>query len=458
MEGVFLKKKDVLELVVEKIDFPNKGICLYEDKKIIVKNALPKQKILGQINKKKNGQFEARLMEVVEKSPLETLEGCGHNDICGGCLYQTISFESELEIKKNQVFDILNNAYIKDFQFEGIELPHTGLNYRNKCEFSFGDNEKGGVLSLGMRKKQSYYEVVDLKSCNIVDNDYLVVVQAVVQFFRKLEVPFYHKNKKEGVLRHLVVRKGYYTGEILINLITTSSFKFSQNDFANMLKNLEVCGIIKSVLHTINDGVADVVKSDETILLFGEHFYHDKIFDLTFKISAFSFFQTNTKGAELIYNTVKEFVGNKKDKIIFDLYCGTGTISLVLNDVAKEIYGIELIEQAIESAKENAINNNVSNCHFIAGDVLQKIDDIKVSPDIIVLDPPREGIHPKAINKIIDFNAPEIIYISCKASSLSKDLNVLIENGYNVDKLKCVNQFNRTTHVECIVLLTKNEF
>ncbi|MBR5468532.1 MAG: 23S rRNA (uracil(1939)-C(5))-methyltransferase RlmD [Firmicutes bacterium] len=449
------KKNEIIDVKIEDIAFPNKGLGKFEDYKVVIKNSLPGESIRMRITKKKNGVLEGRIEEILEKAPYEIEPKCSHFDVCGGCAYQNISNEKENEIKEKQVLKLLENAGIKDFQFDGIEVSPVLEGYRNKCEFSFGDTEKGGVLSLGMRKRQSYYEVVTLTDCNIIDSDYLNIIKGSVEFFREKGTSFYHKARHEGTLRHLVVRKGAYTGEILINLVTSSDITFDVNEYKDMLLALELEGEIVSLLHTVNDGIADVVKSDDTKVVYGRDYFTDKLFDLEFKITAFSFFQTNTKGAEKLYSIVKDYIGDAENKVLFDLYCGTGTIGQIMAEKCKKVYGIEIVEEAVVAANENAVRNGITNCEFIAGDVLKKVDELTDKPDIIVVDPPREGIHPKAIGKIINFDAPEIVYVSCKPSSLANDLVVFEENGYKTMRVKCMNQFGRTNHVETVVLLQK---
>lgn len=450
-----VKKSETIELKIEELQFPNKGIGFYEGQSIIVKNTLPGQTVLTQINKKRNSNFEGRLLEVLERAENEISSGCSHFANCGGCAYQSISLEDELKLKEKQVLSLLEKAGIRDYSYEGIVASPNPVGYRNKCEFSFGDEEKGGKLALGMRKRQSYYEVVTLRDCNIVDNDYLSIINCVLMFFQKNEVPFYHKMRHDGVLRHLVVRKGGRTGEILINLVTTSDICFKLEDFKNDLLSLELEGKICGILHTINDSVADVVKSEGTEILFGRDYFIDKLFDLSFRVSAFSFFQTNTRGAEVLYEIVKDFAGEASRKTVFDLYCGTGTIAQIMAGHSNKVIGIEIVEDAILAAEENAKLNSISNCTFLAGDVLKKIDELTDKPELIIIDPPRDGIHTKAIYKIIDFGADELIYVSCKPTSLVRDLQIFEQNGYKTKRVKLLNQFNRTVHVESIVLIQK---
>ncbi len=453
-----MKKNDKIIVDIEEVLFPNKGIGYVEGQKIIVKNVLPKQKVLARITKKRSSGLEGVIEEVLQQSPFAQQSECTHFSVCGGCTYQNMTIESENDMKQKQVIHLLEQAGISVESWEGIISSPKQKAYRNKCEFSFGDEQKDGALALGMRKRQSYYEVVTLTDCNIIDKDYIDIIGATVSFFQKRNVPFYHKSRHDGVLRHLVVRKAEATGEILVNLVTTSEICFSLEEYKQMLLELALQGNICGVLHTQNDGLADIVKSEQTTILYGRDYFMEKLFDLEFKVSAFSFFQTNTKCAEKLYDIVKEFAGDLKNKIVFDLYCGTGTIGQIIAKYAQKVIGIELVEEAVDAANENAKRNGLSNCEFIAGDVLKKIEELVQKPDVIILDPPRDGIHTKAIDKIIHFGAPEIVYVSCKPTSLARDLQIFQQNGYVIKRVKLINQFPRTVHVETVVkLCLKND-
>ena len=450
-----MKKNDKIVLKIEDVFFPNKGVGYIEQQKVIVKNTLPQQKVLACVTKKRSGAIEARLEEVLIKSPFEQQSACPHFALCGGCTYQNMKREAELAMKEKQVKTLLQQAQIKIESWEGIVPSPKETAYRNKCEFSFGDEQKDGALALGMRKRQSYYEVVTLTDCNIVDKDYLSIIDATLAFFQKRNVAFYHKMRHDGTLRHLVVRKGEATGEILVNLVTSSEVNFSLEEYKQTLLSLQLEGNICGILHTKNDGIADVVKSDQTVILYGRNYFIEKLFELEFKISAFSFFQTNSKGAEKLYSIVKEFAGDIKNKVVFDLYCGTGTIGQIMAKHSKKVIGIELVEEAVEADNENAKRNGLTNCEFIAGDVLKKVEELKEKPDFIIVDPPRDGIHPKAIDKIIAFDAPEIVYVSCKPTSLARDLQLFQQAGYQIKRVKLMDMFPRTVHVETVVSLVR---
>ena len=451
-----MKKGDIFEGKVIRIEFPNKGIIDIEGQKVIVKNALEGQVVRFSINKKKRDKIEGRLLEVIEPSPIEQPAACKHFGICGGCRYQNLSYEQQLDLKKRQVEELIEKNGLS-FDIENIYGSPITEGYRNKMEFTFGDEEKDGPLALGMHKKNSFYDIVTLDDCRIVDPDFNVLLQAILKYFKEKGETYFHKIRHEGFLRHLVMRRSVKTGDILINLVTTTQSRLDESEFVNMILSQKIDGKVVGILHTLNDNLADVVQSDETKTLYGQDYFYEYLYNMRFKISPFSFFQTNTLGAEVLYDQVREYVGETKDKLVYDLYTGTGTIAQMLAPVASKVVGVEIVEEAVESAKKNAVDNHLDNCEFIAGDVLKVVDNLTKKPDILVLDPPRDGIHPKALRKIINFNVDEMVYVSCKPTSLMRDLLVFREAGYEVKRACLVDMFPGTVHVETVVLLSKGE-
>ncbi|MBR1930394.1 MAG: 23S rRNA (uracil(1939)-C(5))-methyltransferase RlmD [Lachnospiraceae bacterium] len=478
-----MKKGQVYEGVVERVDFPNKGIVKVGEETVIVKNSLPGQKIKLGVNKVRKGKAEGRLLEVIEKSPLETGRTCSHFGLCGGCTYLSLPYEEQLHIKEEQVKKLLDGvlqAQKQSYIWEGIKGSPRAYSYRNKMEFSFGDEYKEGPLSLGMHKRGSFYDVVTVDTCEIVDADYRLILKTVLGYFAETNVTYFHRLTHVGYLRHLLVRKASRTGEILVALVTTSQYPFKQSGegapedweparrelidgFRTCLLALEQEGTLQGsfagILHITNDSMADVVKSDRTDVLYGKEYFYEELLGLRFKISTFSFFQTNSYGAEVLYSTAREYVGELggADKTVFDLYSGTGTIAQLMAPVAGKVIGVEIVEEAVEAAKRNARDNGLTNCEFIAGDVLKVLDELEDKPDMIILDPPRDGIHPKALPKIIAYGVERIVYISCKPTSLVRDLEVFLENGYRVEKAVAVDQFPWTANVETVVLLSQQK-
>ena len=452
-----MKKKDIIEGKIIKTEFPNKGTFICEDQKVTVKGVIDGQTIKGQVTKKRKSGCVVRLLDVLEKSPLEDAKPvCPHFGICGGCFYQTVSYENQLKIKEGMVRDLLKD-YVNDDIWEEIKGSPKVHGYRNKMEFSFGDEVKDGPLALGMHKKNTFHDIVNITDCQIVDNDYNLIVKCALNIAQQMELPFYHKMRHEGYFRHLVVRRAGSSGDILVNIVTTSQVEADLTKLRDTLLELPLSGKIIGILHTTNDSLADVVQADKIDILYGQDYFYEEILGLKFKISPFSFFQTNTLGAEILYKTARDFVGETKDKVIFDLYSGTGTIAQMLAPVAKKVVGVEIVEEAVEAAKVNAELNGLDNCEFIAGDVLKVVDELEDKPDFIVLDPPRDGIHPKAIQKIIDFGVEQMVYISCKPTSLARDLEVFEAAGYKVKRATAVDQFPNTVHIETVVLLSQQK-
>ena len=469
--AVNIKKGQVLTGIVERVDFPNKGIVITDEGSCTVKNVLPGQKVTFVVSKKRNGRAEGRLLQVEENSSLEVGSPCPHFGDCGGCTYLSLPYEEQLRIKETQVHTLLSHALAgqeQEWCFEGIKGSPRQLSYRNKMEFSFGDEYKDGPLALGMHKRGSFYDIVTVSECRIVDEDYREILTLTRNYFGG--TAFYHRLRHEGYLRHLLVRKATKTGEILVALVTTSQLDGLQGEetarleeWKNQLLDLNLVGKITGILHIVNDSVADVVQSDRTDILYGQDYFYEELLGLKFKISTFSFFQTNSLGAEVLYETARDYIGDlnadgetkKPEKVVFDLYSGTGTIAQLMAPAAKKVIGVEIVEEAVEAAQKNAELNGLHNCEFIAGDVLKVLDEIEEKPDLIILDPPRDGIHPKALKKIIGYGIDRLVYISCKPTSLARDLEVFLENGYVAEKAVAVDQFPWTANVETVVLLSK---
>ena len=451
-----MKKGEIYQGIIEKVDFPNKGRINIEDKTVTVKNGIPGQKVEFVINKKRGGRLEGRLLKVVEKSPLEKREPvCGIFPGCGGCMYQTMLYEDQLEMKASQVKALLDPVANEDYEFEGIKRSPGEFGYRNKMEFSFGDEYKDGPLALGLHKKGSTYDILNAFDCKLVHPDMTDILKCVWQYFQEQGASYYRKMQHTGYLRHLLLRRADTTGEILVNLVTTTQEEYDLQPLKEALLSLTLEGKIVGILHILNDSLSDVVRSDETRILYGQDYFYEELLGLKFKITPVSFFQPNSQAAEVLYSTVREYIGDTKDKTVFDLYSGTGTIAQIAASVAAKVIGVEIVEEAVAAARENAALNGIGNCEFIAGDVLKVLDQIEEKPDLIILDPPRDGIHPKALPKIIDYGVDRLVYISCKPTSLARDLEMFLGRGYRVERVVCVDQFVHTIHVETAVLLTR---
>ena len=523
-----MKKGQVIEGIVTKVQFPNKGIVEAEGERIEVKGVLPGQKVSAAVQKVRHGKAEGRCIAVLEHAPYEIAAQCPHAGECGGCSYQTMPYEEQLKLKEQQVLALMQPVFerqerltaaegsveesyesvgkagglqdkfvggeegtdcgrgeavsgeygadcgrdelkvniavgdLEHFVFEGIRKSPLQFGYRNKMEFTFGDEYKDGPLSLGMHKKGSFYDIVPVTECCIVDEDYRKILRTVMEYAQEKKLSFYHRLRHEGYLRHLLVRKAARTGELLIAIVTTTQEEHGQElkELCGQLLAMSLDGKIVGIVHTYNDSLADVVQSDTTEILHGQDHFYEELLGLRFRISEFSFFQTNSLGAEVLYETAREYIGeirtkNGKKPVIYDLYSGTGTIAQMMAPVAHQVIGVEIVEEAVHAARENAALNGLHNCKFIAGDVLKVLDEIEEQPDFIILDPPRDGIHPKALKKIIAYGVERLVYISCKPTSLARDLEVFLDMGYRIERMCCVDMFPGTVHVETVTLLSR---
>lgn len=457
-----MKKGQIYEGRIQEVEFPNKGKIFIpeEEKTVVVKNGAPGQLVRFSVNKIRKGKAEGRILEVLEPAANEITPPCPHFGQCGGCTYQNLPYEEQLKLKETQIRNMMDEAVDGEYIWEGIHPSPRQEAYRNKMEFSFGDEYKDGPLALGMHKRGSFHDIVNVPECRIVDEDFRKILIRTLNYAKSTGLPYYHRMRHTGFFRHLLVRKAVKTGEILIDLVTTmeeGDREFDGHGFAEALLELELEGTIAGILHTRNDSVADVVKDEGTDILYGQNYFYEELLGLRFKITPFSFFQTNSLGAEVLYETARSYIGDTKDKVIFDLYSGTGTIAQILAPVAAKVVGVEIVEEAVEAAKENAALNGLNNCAFWAGDVLKVIDELGEVPDLIVLDPPRDGVNPKALEKIIRFGVQKMVYIACKPTSLARDLELLQGRGYQVERMACVDLFPGTYHVETVCLMSRKE-
>lgn len=529
-----MKRGQEAEGIVRRVDFPNKGqVELAESEEsvgqgakpgrmVTVKHVLPGQRIRLRLKKAGRSKSQGILLEVLKKAPNELEQAaCPHFAECGGCSYQNLPYEDQRKLKEDQIRHLMQPLFGEgvDRIFEGVTASPAHQEYRNKMEFSFGDQTKGGQLALGMHKRGSFYDIVTVDRCRIISRDMRDLLRLTLDFFTERRLGFYHKIRHEGYLRHLLVRRAQRTGMLMVDLVTSTDRvdregrpfteeeeKKLLGDWKQLLLSHNWSDELAGILHTQNDSPADVIEDQGTELLYGRDFLTEEILGLRFDITPFSFFQTNSPGAEVLYETVREFIGGDekgrenidlstvlslpervdeeqeqshsdgkekkrdhfegqkknrnnldciKGKTVFDLYSGTGTIAQILAPAAGHVIGVEIVEEAVAAARANAKKNGLDNCEFIAGDVLKVIDDIEDKPDFIVLDPPRDGIHPKALDKIIDYGVESMIYISCKPTSLVRDLEILMARGYEVRRMRGVDMFPATGHVEMVCLLSK---
>ena len=462
-----MKKGEIHNGIVLRVDYPNKGRVQIEgeEEPVLVKHVHPGQKISFRLRKKRRGRWEGERLEVLMPGPGAAEAVCPYAVDCGGCSYQGLSCKAQLELKESQVKHLLDEAVDgHDYGWEGVFPSPVQTGYRNKMEFTFGDAYKDGPLALGLHKRGAFHDIVTADGCRICDADFSIILRRTLDYFDRAQVPYYHRMRHNGYLRHLLIRKARATGDILVDLVTTTEIQKTGllTDWRNALVELEdsgqLSGHLSGILHTRNDRLGDVIADEGTEVLYGQEFFTEKLLGLTFKISPFSFFQTNSAGAETLYRIVREYLGETKGRLVYDLYSGTGTIAQILAPAAERVIGVEIVPAAVDAARENAKKNGLDNCDFLCGDVFEVLDKQLASgkaPDLIVLDPPREGVRPDALRRILSYGAERIVYVSCQITSLTRDLPVIIRHGYIPQRTCSVDLFPYTTGIETVCLFSK---
>ena len=395
---------------------------------------------------------------------------CPHSEFCGGCLYNGDNYEDVLKKKEGEVRGCFKSRDIDISEFfqgiVGADSNHL-FAYRNKMEYTFGDLVKGGELQLGMHKKGNFMSIITVDECQLVPDDFNKILKCTLDFCTLRGYTHYNKKSHEGLLRNLIVRRGVRTGEILIDIVTSSecdavrddgSVGFDAEAWKDSVLSLPLDAEIVGIMHTINDGLADTVSCDEQRILFGRDHYYEEICGLRFKVNVFSFFQTNVEAIERLYSEAVSLIPNIDGKVVYDLFCGTGTISQIVSEKAARVIGVEIASDSVEAAETNAALNGITNCEFIQGDVYKVLSEAAEgslpAPDVIIVDPPRMGLQTKTVNKVASYGVPEILYISCNPKTLAADIDDFRLAGYEPKYIKAYDNFPWTKHVETVILLS----
>ncbi|MGY8782061.1 MAG: 23S rRNA (uracil(1939)-C(5))-methyltransferase RlmD [Fidelibacterota bacterium] len=462
-----IKKGLELELDIESLAYGGMGLARKDNFVVFVKGAIPGQKVLAKIYKKKNGFAEARVLDILTESPHAVEVKCNHYYICSKV--QNLSYEEQLKEKANQVEDAFRRlGSFTDFKLNSTVAADPIFNYRNKMEFTFSpyrwvlDSEPEGVdrsFALGLHIPGRYDKILDIKNCHIqpeIGNKILKVAREVC--LSNLDLKPYDPKSHVGFLRYLMIRYGVNTNQLMINIVTSYNDINKLSPLTDTL--LKEFPEITSMVNNVNTRKADVAYGEYETLIFGNPYIEEKMGDLTFEISANSFFQTNTFQGLRLYQEVEKAAELSGNEVIFDLYCGTGTIGLFLANKAKEVYGFEIIRSSLEDAEKNAEKNGVDNIFFLksnldtffkSGQLSRKIP----KPDIVILDPPRAGMHPDMTNYLHKLKAKKIIYVSCNPTTQARDAKILAEKGYHIKKASMVDMFPHTPHIETVVLFSK---
>ena len=379
---------------------------------------------------------------------------CPIADKCGGCTYQGVPYEQQLKEKEGTVRGLLSSAAFDPSLCLPIEPCPDVYRYRNKMDYTFGDEVKDGPLQLGMHKKKQFLSVVNADLCQIVPEDFNRLLDATLQFCRDKGYTHYHRRRHEGLLRYLILRRGVRTNQLLVNIVTSPG-DFAEGEYVNVILSTKTDHGICGVLHTVDDSRSDAVNPTKIKVLHGSDHYEEVVMELKFDVGPFSFFQTNVPAAERLYRDAIRLIDGIEGKTVYDLYCGTGTITQAMATKAGRVIGVEIVEEAVEAARRSAARNGLTNCEFICGDVLKVLDEMPALPDVIVVDPPRAGIHPKAMKKICSYGVSQIVYISCNPKTLVQNLASAREEGYEPVYFKPYDNFPMTNHIETVVLMIR---
>jgi 23S rRNA (uracil1939-C5)-methyltransferase len=444
-----------------------KSLVRHDGKVVFVSGAIPGDKVNIQIGKSKKDWAEGRAIKIVEPSPDRLDPFCKHFGTCGGCKWQMLPYEKQLQFKQQEAEQNLKR--IGKLEIPEI-LPIIGsekiTQYRNKLEFTFSNkrfltneeiNTDAALIqqnALGYHAPRIFDKIINITECHLLDDVNNSIRNTIRSFAEEKGFEFYDIRNHTGWLRNIIIRYTT-TGELMVNLCLNHD---TESDRVALLDYLLIkVPSITTLLYTINPKWNDSIYDLTPVVYFGKGYVEEKLGDWKFIISPKSFFQTNTKQAENLYSVTKDFAGLTGNEIVYDLYCGTGSIGIFVSDKAKKVVGVELIEDAIEDAKKNAALNNINHADFFVGDVIKICNDDFFAkhgkPDVVITDPPRAGMHEKLVLKLLEMQAPKIVYVSCNTATQARDLALLSEK-YEVKKMQAVDMFPHTHHIECVVLLT----
>ncbi len=476
------QRGDILELTIESSAFEGVSIAHSDGMVVFVEGAMAGDVVRAKVFKTKKKHIEAKVIEVLKASPQRTTPRCKYFGTCGGCKWQHVQYEAQLAFKQQHVVDALERIG----GFKGVNvLPIVGSDdlyfYRNKLEFSFGDEawtmipprkppetktesvaadfmSAEAKVFLGFHVSQRYDKVLDIDECQLQSNLSNDILRLVKKYSLASNLPAYSSKSHSGYWRNLVIREGKNTGDVMVNIVT---FEDRPEVVKELAKQLSAeFPEITTVVNNINTRKAQIAVGEIEKVYYGSGIITDKIGSHVFDISANSFFQTNTRGAERLYSIAKEYAELKPSDIVYDLYCGTGTISIFISDAVKKVVGIDIIESSIQNARHNAEHNAIQNCEFIAGDLKDLLTkdtawmNNNFPPDVLIIDPPRSGMHPKAVEEIGRMKIKRIVYVSCNPATLARDVKMLAPFGYSIEKVQPVDMFPHTFHIESVAKLS----
>jgi len=467
-----IKKGTIAEVTIDSAAFEGKGFGKLEERACFVKNTAPGDLAKVRIIKKRRGYFEAQLVELLEKGPERVEPVCKHAAMCGGCTWQHVSYQEQLRFKRQHVEDHIHRigGLREVIPMPTLAAPHQ-LHYRNKMEYSFGDRRwytreeiDGGAefldndVAAGMHAPGRFDRILNLDECFLQIPVSYEIMDFVRTYALENNISPFNPVKREGFLRNVMIRNGYYTHDLMVNLVT-----FHDNmDVMEPLRDalLERFPQITTVVNNVNDTPSPSSEGRYAHVLHGPGYITEKIGANTFQIDANTFFQTNTLQAERLYQATRDFAGLKSDDLVFDLYCGVGSLTLFVADAVKQVVGIELSPVSVSKARKNAEHNKVNNCSFEIGDMKDIFTDTFITkygkPDVIITDPPRAGMHPDVVQTLIELAVDRLVYVSCNSATMARDLAEL-SKVYDIEQVQPVDMFPQTYHIETVASLRKKQ-
>lgn len=449
-----LKKNDEITLEITALSSQGSGVGHYEKMAVFVEGAVTGDKILAHIIKVKSSYAIGIIKKIFKPSKFRIESDCPVSSQCGGCSYRHISYEHELEMKKQRVQDALTRIGGLDVKVEEILSCENTNRYRNKGQYPVAMDKNGKTL-MGFYAKKSH-RVVDCPDCKIAPKEFEKLLGVVKRWAAQCGVTIYDEQTGRGLLRHVYLRKGQKTGQTMVCLVVKSDNVPKTDLLCKQL--IEADGSVCSIILNVNSEKTNVILGSTCKTLYGKDYIEDVLCGLTFRIGALSFYQVNPCGAEILYDRARQYANLCGNETVLDLYCGAGTIGLSMAKYAKRVIGVEIIEQAIENAKQNARLNKIENARFIcsdAGTAAQTLLCEGLNPDVIVLDPPRKGCSPETIDACVKMQPQRIVYVSCDPATLARDCKIFAENGYETQKATAVDMFPRTVHTECVALIER---
>ena len=454
MDSKDIKKNSYFEMTIEDLSSKGEGVGKINEFTIFVKGALPEDKIEVKIVKVKKNYGYGKLIRIIKASPMRVTPVCPYTKRCGGCQIQHMDYQAQLEYKRKKVIDSLERigklTNIKVHPTIGMENP---FHYRNKAQFPVG--YKDGNVLIGLYSPGSH-EVIDISSCHLQPQISIKILSIIKNFIKDNKIPVYNEEEHKGLIRHILIRTAFFTKEIMVCIIINGK-KLPQKE--KLIKELNKISDIKSIVLNHNTKKTNVVLGEEITTLWGQDYISDYIGEVKFEISPLSFFQVNPIQTQVLYEKALEYADLTGEETVWDAYCGIGTISLFLAKKAKKVYGVEVVEAAIEDAKRNAKINNIDNVEFFVGkaeEIIPKAYKEKgIKADVIVVDPPRKGCDETLLETMAEMNPEKIVYVSCDPGTLARDLKILSEKGYKIEEVQPVDMFGHTMHVESIALIQK---